>query len=270
MFLWLHVGRLNIGSSTLLLWSLNVHLTWKWTGEFIPVNTQKKCRLVTNAKDVTTSVMIASNPSWITHSTCIFTGRLNVWLFHLFLQDSYRKQVVIDGETCLLDILDTAGQEEYSAMRDQYMRTGEGFLCVFAINNTKSFEDIHQYRCVWGQERGVRIKGCRGLTNHDIDKENYGICCCRCVFTCQISRGGAQTQNHSCQFPSDVLCICECSVCCRDSHGVWMRRGVYTYVCQLSAVVGWCHAVAFNTAKESLAPNWRITARCQWNRSWLN
>ena len=35
---------------------------------------------------------------------------------------SYMMQVVIDGETCLLDILDTAGQEEYSAMRDQYMR----------------------------------------------------------------------------------------------------------------------------------------------------
>ena len=27
------------------------------------------------------------------------------------IEDSYRKQVVIDGETCLLDILDTAGQE---------------------------------------------------------------------------------------------------------------------------------------------------------------
>lgn len=26
------------------------------------------------------------------------------------------------------------------------MRTGEGFLCVFAVNNTKSFEDIKQYR----------------------------------------------------------------------------------------------------------------------------
>ena len=33
-----------------------------------------------------------------------------------------------------------------SAMRDQYMRTGEGFLCVFAVNNAKSFEDINQYR----------------------------------------------------------------------------------------------------------------------------
>ena len=31
-------------------------------------------------------------------------------------------------------------------MRDQYMRTGEGFLCVFAINNVKSFDDVHQYR----------------------------------------------------------------------------------------------------------------------------
>ncbi|KAL6074735.1 hypothetical protein STEG23_023809 [Scotinomys teguina] len=26
------------------------------------------------------------------------------------------------------------------------MSTGEGFLCVFAINNTKSFKDIHQHR----------------------------------------------------------------------------------------------------------------------------
>ncbi|KAL6040031.1 hypothetical protein STEG23_015597 [Scotinomys teguina] len=54
--------------------------------------------------------------------------------------------VIIDGETCQLDILDIAGQENYSAMQDQYMHTGEDFLCVFANNNTKSFEDIHQYR----------------------------------------------------------------------------------------------------------------------------
>ncbi|KAL6081965.1 hypothetical protein STEG23_002219 [Scotinomys teguina] len=62
------------------------------------------------------------------------------------IEDSYQKQVVIDGETCLLNILDIAGQEEYSAMQDQCIRTGEGFLCVFALNNTKSFKDILQYR----------------------------------------------------------------------------------------------------------------------------
>ena len=39
---------------------------------------------------------------------------LDVWIILCLLtEDSYRKQVVIDGETCLLDILDTAGQEEY-------------------------------------------------------------------------------------------------------------------------------------------------------------
>uniref|UniRef100_A0A0M3IVK2 Inorganic diphosphatase n=1 Tax=Ascaris lumbricoides TaxID=6252 RepID=A0A0M3IVK2_ASCLU len=31
--------------------------------------------------------------------------------------DSYRKKVVLDGEECAIDILDTAGQEDYSAIR---------------------------------------------------------------------------------------------------------------------------------------------------------
>uniref|UniRef100_A0AC35TQ47 Small monomeric GTPase n=1 Tax=Rhabditophanes sp. KR3021 TaxID=114890 RepID=A0AC35TQ47_9BILA len=62
------------------------------------------------------------------------------------IEDSYRKQVVIDGNTCLLDILDTAGQEEYSAMRDQYMRGGDGFLLVFAVNDNSSFESIASFR----------------------------------------------------------------------------------------------------------------------------
>jgi len=31
----------------------------------------------------------------------------------LYIPDSYRKQCVIDEEVALLDILDTAGQEEY-------------------------------------------------------------------------------------------------------------------------------------------------------------
>ena len=62
------------------------------------------------------------------------------------IEDSYRKQAVIDGETCVLDILDTAGQEDYSSLRDQHMRSGEGFLCVFAVNSPKSLESIPAYR----------------------------------------------------------------------------------------------------------------------------
>jgi GTPase KRas protein len=58
------------------------------------------------------------------------------------IEDSYRKQCVIDEEVALLDVLDTAGQEEYSAMREQYMRTGEGFLLVYSITSRNSFEEM--------------------------------------------------------------------------------------------------------------------------------
>ncbi|CAF0858838.1 unnamed protein product [Brachionus calyciflorus] len=44
------------------------------------------------------------------------------------IEDSYTKQCVIDSQVAKLDIIDTAGQDEFSAMRDQYMRCGQGFL----------------------------------------------------------------------------------------------------------------------------------------------
>ncbi|XP_048733712.2 circularly permutated Ras protein 1-like isoform X2 [Ostrea edulis] len=43
--------------------------------------------------------------------------------------------------TCCLDILDTAGQEEYSSLRDLYMRTGEGFMIVYSITSQTSFNE---------------------------------------------------------------------------------------------------------------------------------
>lgn len=67
--------------------------------------------------------------------------------------DSYRKQCVIDEEVALLDVLDTAGQEEYSAMREQYMRTGEGFLLVYSITSRQSFEEILTF-----QQQILRVK----------------------------------------------------------------------------------------------------------------
>lgn len=61
------------------------------------------------------------------------------------IEDSYRKQVVIDDKVTILDILDTAGQEEYSAMREQYMRTGEGFLLVYSVTSKTSFDELMTY-----------------------------------------------------------------------------------------------------------------------------
>ncbi|KAB7502540.1 GTP-binding protein Rit1 [Armadillidium nasatum] len=62
------------------------------------------------------------------------------------IEDAYQQQAVIDGEACLLDILDTAGQIEFTAMREQYMRCGEGFLICFSITERRSFEEVIDYR----------------------------------------------------------------------------------------------------------------------------
>jgi len=61
------------------------------------------------------------------------------------IEDSYTKQCVIDDIPAKLDILDTAGQEEFSAMREQYMRSGEGFLLVFSVTERSSFDEIYKF-----------------------------------------------------------------------------------------------------------------------------
>lgn len=73
--------------------------------------------------------------------------------------DSYRKKVVLDGEDAQIDILDTAGQEDYAAIRDNYFRSGEGFLCVFSITDRSSFDDTQDFR-----EQILRVKGVDSAT----------------------------------------------------------------------------------------------------------
>ncbi|TKS66665.1 Ras-related protein O-RAL [Collichthys lucidus] len=67
--------------------------------------------------------------------------------------DSYRKKVVLDGEDVQIDILDTAGQEDYAAIRDNYFRSGEGFLLVFSITEHESFTATSEFR-----EQILRVK----------------------------------------------------------------------------------------------------------------
>jgi len=69
------------------------------------------------------------------------------------IEDSYRKQVVIDEESCILEVLDTAGQEEYTALRDQWIRDGEGFLLVYSITSRTTFYRIERFK-----EQILRVK----------------------------------------------------------------------------------------------------------------
>jgi GTPase KRas protein len=72
---------------------------------------------------------------------------------HLFVKDydptiesTFTKTVELDGSVTMLDILDTAGQEEYSVMRNQYIRSGNGFVLVYSITSRESFKSLPSFR----------------------------------------------------------------------------------------------------------------------------
>ncbi|KAI9743369.1 MAG: Ras- protein rsr1 [Claussenomyces sp. TS43310] len=99
----------------------------------------------------------------------------NVWIesYDPTIEDSYRKQIEVDGRQCMLEILDTAGTEQFStsylyclpphtpdlansgkaAMRELYMKTGQGFLLVFSITSLSSLNELAELR-----EQIIRIK----------------------------------------------------------------------------------------------------------------
>lgn len=52
-----------------------------------------------------------------------------------------------------MDILDTAGQVEFTAMRDQYMRCGEGFIICYSVTDRRSFQEASEYRKLIGRVR---------------------------------------------------------------------------------------------------------------------
>eukprot|EP01111_Echinosteliopsis_oligospora_P001004 TRINITY_DN1127_c0_g1_i1.p1 TRINITY_DN1127_c0_g1~~TRINITY_DN1127_c0_g1_i1.p1 ORF type:complete len:187 (-),score=32.41 TRINITY_DN1127_c0_g1_i1:118-678(-) len=69
------------------------------------------------------------------------------------IEDSYRKQIEVDRTQCLLEILDTAGTEQFTAMRDLYMKNGQGFILVYSIIAQSTFNDLNDLR-----EQIVRVK----------------------------------------------------------------------------------------------------------------
>jgi len=60
--------------------------------------------------------------------------------------DAYRKQIMLGGDQVMLDIVDTAGQENYAAVRDHYLRSADGYLCVFSLSEPESLQDIIDLR----------------------------------------------------------------------------------------------------------------------------
>jgi len=69
------------------------------------------------------------------------------------IEDSYRKVIDVDGRQVVLEIMDTAGTEQFTSMREFYMRDAHWFLLVFSITSMSSLQELAELR-----EQIVQIK----------------------------------------------------------------------------------------------------------------
>lgn len=85
------------------------------------------------------------------------------------IEDRYTSVEEIDGSNCEIELLDTAGEDDYQNLLDMWINYAEGFLLVFAINDEESFKAVESKR-----ERIIKLKGtCKIiLVGNKCDLEN--------------------------------------------------------------------------------------------------
>lgn len=76
------------------------------------------------------------------------------YILNFRFKDFYRKEIEVDGDPAILEILDTAGTEQFASMRDLYIKNGQGFIIVYSLTSKQSFQDIKLIR-----EQILRVKG---------------------------------------------------------------------------------------------------------------
>jgi len=60
----------------------------------------------------------------------------------------------VDNSPCVLEILDTAGTEQFASMRDLYIKNGHGFIVMYSLTNHQTFQDITTMRNVISRVKG--------------------------------------------------------------------------------------------------------------------
>ncbi|KAJ3541217.1 hypothetical protein NM688_g6115 [Phlebia brevispora] len=114
-----------------------------------------------------------------------------------FVEDAYRKQLVVDNKMCFVEVIDTAGQEEYATLRDQWVREGQGFILVYSIASRATFDRLEVFRQamlkVKRQKPVFMLVGnkCDKTTEREVSREE-GIQMAR-NFGCEFMETSAKT-----------------------------------------------------------------------------
>ena len=97
------------------------------------------------------------------------------------IEDYYRKQSNLDGESIIFDIIDTAGQEGNLTNLNALIKQANGYLLVYDITRRDSFLEAKEFR-----DRILNVKNCNFvplvLVGNKLDKSE------RREITCEIAQ----------------------------------------------------------------------------------
>jgi len=96
----------------------------------------------------------------------------------------------VDNKMCFVEVIDTAGQEEYATLRDQWVREGQGFILVYSIASRATFERLEVFRQAMLKVK--RQKPVFMLVGNKCDKQ----------YEREVSReeGAAMARDFGCRF----------------------------------------------------------------------
>ena len=75
-----------------------------------------------------------------TASTIQFVANHFVEMYDPTIEDSYKRHIQVGEQQFMVDILDTAGQDDFSPLRDSWIRESQGFLLIYSVTDRKSLD----------------------------------------------------------------------------------------------------------------------------------
>jgi len=62
------------------------------------------------------------------------------------MEETYETEITYEGKLHQVEIIDTAGQEEFTSFLDSSLSTGDAFMILYAINSLSSWNDLKTLR----------------------------------------------------------------------------------------------------------------------------
>jgi GTPase KRas protein len=79
------------------------------------------------------------------------------------IEDSYSTSISVNNKVAFLEILDTAGQEQFATLQDHWIQDGKAFLLVYSINSARTFKHVET---LWTKVQ----------RNKEAAEEKYHVC----------------------------------------------------------------------------------------------